>query len=179
MKRIYMFSALLIALIWGCGNNETTEETTTQESPAAAVETEEGWKGLAILESGYKFSIEVPDNSKSDSIINIDYLEDRGELEITVGNNFDIFIMEDESQMLMVKNDLKNHPFYSVEFIVENDSSLLYRLFDDEGSKEQWQMYSERKIGPTTLLIRSNETSDFSEFEAKLMLQSALKISKF
>ena len=40
-------------------------------------------------------------------------------------------------------------------------------------------MYSERKIGASTLLIRSNETSDYSEFEAKLMLQSALSISKF
>jgi hypothetical protein len=179
MKRIYTFSALIIALIWACGNNETTEETTTQETPTAAVEIEEGWKGLAILESGYKFGIEVPDNSKSDSIINIEFLEDRGELEITVGNNFDIFIVEDESQMLMVKNELKTHPFYNVEFIVENDSSLLYRLYDNEGTKEQWQMYSERKIGASTLLIRSNETSDYSEFEAKLMLQSALSISKF
>ncbi len=179
MKPIYLFSALIIAMLWACGNNETTEETTTDESPAAAAEIEKGWKGLAILESGYKFSIEVPDNSIADNISKVDYLEDRGELEITVGKNFDIFIIEDESQMLMVKNELKTHPFYKVEFIVENDSSLLYRLFNEEGSKEQYQMYSERKIGPSTLLIRSNETSDFSEFEAKLMLQSALSISKF
>ena len=94
MKRIYLFSTLIIAMLWACGNNETTEEINEGDSSAETVEIAVGWKGLAVLESGYRFSIEVPDNAIDSGTSNITYLEDLGELELTVGENFAMFIVE-------------------------------------------------------------------------------------
>jgi hypothetical protein len=178
MKRIYVFSILLLALTWACGNEEANDQKTDQVQDEVE-EVDSGWKGLAILDGGYKFGIEIPNESVIDKESKTQYLEDRGEIEIKIGEGFDIFVLEDESQMEMVKNELNDHAFYEVEYVLQNDSCLLYRLYTVDGEKEQWQMYAERKIGETTLLVRSNEMSFFTEYEAKLMLESALRITPF
>ena len=181
MKLITRYSFLIVVLFWACGNenNDTPVVEGNQEDLIEnEVEVKE-WEGLAVLESGFKFGIDLPTESVANGKRKTIYHEDLGELEITVGPNFDLFVFEDESQMAMVKNELNDHAFYKVEFVVENDSSLFYRQFTEEGENDQWHIYVERNIGASTLLVRSNEAQSFSEYHAKIMLQSALKISPF
>lgn len=179
MKHIIRYSFLIAVLFWSCGN-ENNDTPVVEENQEEVIEVEVNeWEGLAVLESGFKFGIDLPTEQIANGKRKTIYHEDLGELEITVGPNFDLFVFEDESQMAMVKNELNDHAFYKVEFVVENDSSLLYRQYTEEGQDDQWHIYVERNIGASTLLVRSNEARPFSEFHAKLMLQSALSITPF
>jgi hypothetical protein len=182
MKTIFLSSILGLFLIWSCSNESTKEEPVEKSTEVEETEVEEvnNWIGLAILDGGFRLGIDVPSENVSNGKSEIIYHEDIGELEIIDGEHFDILLLEDESQIEMVKNDLNNHAFYNVEFIVVNDSSLLYRQYtEDNNKKDQWHMYCERKLGPSMLLVRSKGDISFSEYQAKLMLQSALSIKPF
>ena len=173
MKPIYLLSLATLLIFNSCSNEEQVNEKVEEKS----VEEENEWTNLQINDGGYKLSIEVPNEKLGQGIGEAVYLEDIGELEVRVGQEFDLFILEDQSQLEMIKNELSDHPFYKVEFTVANDSSLLYRQYTENGGEEQWHVYAERNIGSTILLIRSNEAIPFTEYRAKLMLQSALSIT--
>lgn len=181
MKQLFIYSFLLLTLIWSCTNESSIENSSVEEAEIeeAEVEEENNWVGLAVLDGGFRLGIDVPNEKIAKGKSEIVYHEDRGELEILAGEHFDIFLLEDQSQMEMVKNELNDHAFYKVEFVVSNDSSLLYRQYIEDDAKDQWHMYCERSIGSSKLLVRSNESIPFSEYEAKLMLQSALSIKPF
>jgi hypothetical protein len=183
MKRIYLFSFLFLTLLWSCANESTSDQSETEATETSTEEAEieegpeEGWVGLALLNGGYKLGIEVPGEDLAQGKSEAIYHENTGELEVKAGGNFDLFILEDESQMEMVKNELNNHPFYNIMYEVANDSTLLYQQITKTGDKTQWQIYVERNLGNTTLLIRSNEAIPFTEYQAKLMLRSALSVT--
>lgn len=172
MKFIHLLSVATLLIFNSCSNDEQVNQQ-VEEKPVEANE----WTHLEINDGGYKLSIEVPNEQLAQGLGEAVYLEDLGEVEIRVGQEFDLFILEDESQLEMIKNELNDHPFYKVEFKVANDSSLLYRQYTESGEKEQWHVYVERNIGSTRLLIRSNGAIPFTEYRAKLMLQSALSIT--
>lgn len=175
MKRIFPYSFILLAILWSC--SDETPSSKVEEVVDSNEGVEEGWIELSIKESGYNLEIELPGEEISRGKNDYSYNEDTGELEIKAGPHFDLFVLEDESQMEMLKNELNNHPFYKVMYVVENDSSLMYQQIVEGGGKEQWQIYVERQLANSTLLIRSNEEIPFTEFQAKLMLRSALSIS--
>jgi hypothetical protein len=181
MKGIFLYSSIVLGLLASCSSEVDT--TTPQESEnveqTPAEELDPDWSGLAILDGGFKLGIEIPNENIAHGTSEVIFHEDLGELEVKVGPNFDLFILEDESQIEMVKNELNDHAFYKVEYALSNDSSLLYRQYTESGEKEQWHCYAERNIGASKIIVRSNEAIPFTEYQAKLMLQSALSISPF
>jgi hypothetical protein len=175
MKRIFFFTFLVLAFFSSCSNETPVSEV--DETIESNDGLEEGWMDLTIQDGGYKLEIEIPGEEITRGKSESSYHEETGELEVKAGPNFDLFILEDESQIEMVKNELNNHPFYNVMYAVATDSSLMYQQITEGGGKEQWHIYVERDLGNSTLLIRSNEEIPFTEFQAKLMLKSALSIS--
>ena len=175
MKRIFFYSFIVLAYLSSCSNETPISEVdeTTESNDGL----EEGWIELTIQDGGYKLEIELPGEEITRGKSESSYHEETGELEVKAGPNFDLFILEDESQIDMMKNELNDHPFYKVMYVVENDSSLMYQQITEDGGKEQWHIYVERDLGNSTLLIRSNEEIPFTEFQAKLMLKSALSIT--
>jgi len=174
MKYSILLSSLFIFLLSSCGNEESKGNAESPETNQ--IEESNDWETIAINEGGFKLSMKIPSQEVARTKSEIIYNEDFGELEIGVGKMFNLLLFEDESQIEMVKNEIKSHPFYKVELSVENDSTLLYRYYTEEGAKEQWHIYVERKYNSSILMIRSNETMEFSEFESKKMLESALSI---
>lgn len=175
MKYSFSLVVLILVFLSSCGDAGNTAENTIEESTNKEESNE--WDEITIRDGGFKLTMKIPTEEIAGGKSEVIYHEDLGELEIHVGKNFDLFIFEDESQIEMIKNEISNHPFYKVEYVVENDSSLLYRYFTEDGSNEQWHTYVEKKIGPSSLLIRSNESLDFSEYASKKMLESALSIA--
>ena len=78
---------------------EITPENTPEEPK------DEDWDNIAILEGGFRLSMKIPSSKVANSKSETKYLEDRGELEVSVGDGFDIFLLEDQSQIEMVKNE--------------------------------------------------------------------------
>ena len=175
----YLFSVLLIGLFWGCGNENPTDKTDSDGINENQIvdEAENEWETIEVNDGGYKLSIKIPNEKIAQGKSQVIYHEDIGELEVKVGGIYDLFILEDESQLSMVKNEISDHPFFKVEIVLENDSSLLYRYYQEEVVGDRWHIYAERKIGASMLLIRSNEEREFSEYEAKKMLESVLSIT--
>lgn len=193
MKRLFIYSLCLSALLYSCSGEETPKASQEENVPEKTSESADGitpentpqepkdenWDNIAILEGGFRLTMKIPSSKVANSNSETKYHEDRGELEVTVGNGFDLFLLEDQSQIEMVKNELNDHAFYDVFYDVVSDSTLLYRQTTSSGEKEQWHIYAERNIGPSKIIIRSNKAISFSEYQAKLMLESALSITPF
>lgn len=187
MKNILFYSLIIAVVFSSCSNEDTTKEkqegNASEQSSDSGQEitpeeaTEENWETITVLEGGFRLGMKIPNEKVAGGKSDVKYLEDRGELEVRVGNNFDIFLLEDQSQIELVKNELNDHAFFKVELKVVNDSSLLYRQYTEDSAKDQWHMYAERNIGSSKIIVRSNEAIPFSEYQAKLMLQSALSIT--
>ena len=159
-------------LFWACASDsESGTKTKNVEKD------KQEWIVVEANEGGYALQVFIPYSEKVKNEINVEYLEDSGELKVVAGVDFDYSLFEDESQMNMVLNEIENHPFYKVEIVEQTDSTLLYRFFLDDGSKEVWHFYSERSLGQPLLLIRSNQNGMFNEFYARKMLESSLKIT--
>lgn len=173
MKYLSLLSLALLLILNSCGESSDTENTVKEE---LKIEGENEWKEISINEGGFRFQMKVPSDEIAGASESIFYNEDLGELEISMGNNFELLVFEDESQMEMIKNEISNHPFYKLEMVIENDSSLLYRLYTEDGSKEQWHIYTEKSTGGGELIISSGTSKNFSEYEAKKMFESAQSI---
>lgn len=164
--------AIIASFSWAC--------TSSPESETKSINIEkekEQWTVLEARDGGYALQIFVPTPEIVKEEPKIEYVENRGELWVVAGEEFEYYIYEDESQMNMILNEIKSHPFYKVEIVEQTDSTLLYRYFLENENKEVWHFYSERSLGQLLLMIRSNQNGDFSEFYARKMLESSLKIT--
>lgn len=170
MNTKFFIIAILISTLWACDSGPANKtKSNEKEKPQ--------WVKLETKEGGYLLNIFVPTPDIAKGEVVVKYLEDSGELRVTAGAHFDYSMFEDESQMQMTLNEIRNHPFYKVEIVEKTDSTLLYRLYLENNSKETWQFYAERSLGQPLLLIRSNKAGVYSEFYARKMLESALKIT--
>ncbi len=180
MKRKFLYSIILLSFVWSCGNEAPVKETPPEVIQEEVVEVEDAdWDDIAVLNGGFKFSLKVPSKEIAKAQSQITFHEDRGELEIAVGEMYNLIIIEDEFQMQSVKEEIMNHPFYKVEMILENDSSLVYRYYTEGDSKEAWHIYVERNLEQSKLIIRSNSEKEFNEYETRVMLESTLSIVPF
>jgi len=165
-----LITIVAISMLWACSS--------TPDSKSGKIENEKPqWVEIDTKDGGYALNVFVPTPDITKGEARVEYLDDSGELQVNSGDNFNYSMYEDESQMGMMLNEIKNHPFYKVEIIEQTDSTLLYRYYLENGSKETWQFYAERSLGQPLLLIRSDNDGTFSEFYARKMLESALKLT--
>jgi hypothetical protein len=170
MKIKVLFVALLISTFWACDSGSAEKsEIIKKEKPQ--------WVEIDGNTGGYQLQIFVPIPKIAKGETKVEYLENTGELTVIAGDYFDYSMYEDESQMEKALIEIKNHPFYKVEIVEQTDSTLLYRYFNESINKESWQFYTERSLGQPLLIVKSNKDKLFSEFYARLMLESSLKIT--
>lgn len=172
MNSKLLIIAILSLIFWAC----SSESDSSGKAKEVDVEKQQ-WRAMEANEGGYALQVFVPYSENGNDEGLVEYLVDRGELRVADGEDFDYYIYEDESQMNMVLNEIANHPFYKVEIIEQTDSTLLYRFYLDDGTKEVWHFYSERSLGQPLLMIRSNQNGKFDEYYARKMLESSLKIT--
>lgn len=172
MKQSLAIVVFFATMFWACTSDSGTDMKTNKVE-----KDKQQWATMNTNEGGYALQVFVPVYETEKEEARIEYLEDQGELRVVAGDEFDFSIFEDESQMNMMLNEIKNHPFYKVEIIEQTDSTLLYRFFLEDESKEVYHFYTERSLGQPLLLIRSNQNKEFSEFYARKMLESSLKIT--
>ena len=172
MNKKLLLVAIIASFSWACTSSPESETITIN-----AEEEKEQWTVLEARDGGYALQIFVPTSEIVKKEPKIEYVENMGELRIVAGEEFDYYIYEDESQMNMILNEIKSHPFYKVEIIEQTDSTLLYRFFLEIENKEVWHFYSERSLGQPLLMIRSNQNGHFNEFYARKMLESSLKLT--
>ena len=174
MKRFSQLVILSLSVfLFSCGGGETPVDTVEDE----VIEEKEVWSSMEINDGGYVCSMEFPPMDQSGGEAEVFFDENSGELHIKAGKRIDLILLEDESQMNMVKNELNDHPFYSVEYSMQNDSALIYRLYDEAGGSEQWHCYAEKQSPYGKWLIRSNEEGKFSEYDVKLMMSVVERIT--
>jgi hypothetical protein len=170
MKTNILIVAVLLSIFWACGTESSTKsETIIVEKPQ--------WVEIDANTGGYNLQIFVPILEIVKGEPSIKFMENTGELNIRAGEYFDYSLYEDESQMETTINEIKHHPFYEVEIVQQTDSTLLYRYYVEGMDKENWQFYTERSLGNPLLIVRSNNDMIFSEFYARKMMDSALKIT--
>ena len=170
MKQSLAIVVFFATMFWACTSDSGTDMKTNKVE-----KDKQQWATMNTNEGGYALQVFVPVYETEKEEARIEYLEDQGELRVVAGDEFDFSIFEDESQMNMMLNEIKNHPFYKVEIIEQTDSTLLYRFFLEDESKEVYHFYTERSLGQPLLLIRSNQNKEFSEFYARKMLNHLLK----
>jgi hypothetical protein len=171
MKIKILLVAILISIFWACNSDPVEKsEIIIAEKPQ--------WLEIDANTGGYNLQIFVPVPEIAKGETTVEYRENTGELNVKSGFHFDYSIYEDESQMRTILSEINHHPFYDVEIVEQTDSTLLYRFFIEDMDKETWHFYTERSLGQPLLIIRSNKDMMFSEFYARKMLESSLKITR-
>lgn len=164
MKNRFKLYLLLLIVTAGC-QNQSEEKKTPEKKDYISKE---------IRTGGYRLTMQLPSSPVVKGAYDVSFNEERGELNIKNGAEFGLIIYEDESQLEATKNQINQHPYYSVEVVEESDSTLLYRFYVDGSPKDLWHFYAERKIGQPLTLFKSNDQMEFTEFYARKMLASAL-----
>ena len=170
MRSKLLMSAILSILLFSCETGQEKQSKTKKEEAAPQ------WIEMDVNDGGYALKLFVPTVDIAKGEGQVEYLENSGELHLKAGEEFDVYMYEDDPRMQAVLNEIKHHPFYKVEIIEQTDSTLLYRYYLENLDKETWQFYAERSLGQPVLVVKSNKEGMFTEFYARLMLESALKI---
>jgi hypothetical protein len=190
MKLKFFYSITLIAFLSSCGDTQQLDDNSSEENPTEEKSTgkeikeakktivmdSEEWVKIAVSSSGFSFKLYVPNEKVAHEKSEVIYHEESGELEILAGEMFDLILIEDAFRMEDMKAEINGHPFYKVEMILENDSSLIYRYYTEGGTKESWHIYAERSVNGSRFLIQSNKDKEFNEYETRKMLESTLTI---
>jgi hypothetical protein len=170
MKTKILITAIIFSTFGACDSGSSTKsETKKVEKPQ--------WVEIDANTGGYNLQIFAPLPEITKGEATVTFMENTGELNISTGEYFNYSLYEDESQMETTINDIKHHPFYNVEIVEQTDSTLLYRFYVEGMNKENWHFYAERSLGQPLLIVRSNSDMMFSEFYARKMMDSALKMA--
>lgn len=167
MRTIHIGMLGVILLVVGSCRNEKAPET--EESK------ENEWIQQEINQAGFQFLVSVPSVDIIKKEVAYTFDEELGELWMDGGENFKLWVYEDEPHMEEKRAGI-SHPYYDTEVAIETDSTLVYRHYKEGETTSFWHVYVERSIRGTSIIIESDPEQQFNEFYARKMLESALAI---
>lgn len=167
-----LFITGLATLMAACGGNVEKQNNTNTESSENSTETDYSQMQLVSLS---KFNIPaevyIPNESKGKAMINE---SPSGGVEIKVGDRFGIEVVPFGLTKEEVKAELDNDLVYSIEYIEEDDKSMLYKKsIKDSDIEAEFHFFLEKDINGEIYEVKSINEMEFKESAAKEMLKSA------
>ncbi|MFH1005295.1 MAG: hypothetical protein V1781_07370 [Bacteroidota bacterium] len=164
-KSFFIFAIFAMLAVTGCGNSDSDNSTTT-DIPNGIIAVDLSKYEIPIL-------INIPDST-------IGLLEitanAQGGVNINVGNNFNIIIIEGEGNMKMKKNDIVNDAVRKfVRYVIEDTNAILWE-WQIEGQEAEFHFYSIVKVGNKSFEVSNVEGGFFSEKSAIQMLDASKSI---
>ena len=160
------FWSFIILILNSCGNKNSNEEIIV---PA-------GMHALDLTRYGKPFVIFVPDTLKSKLEINE---QSSGNLDIKVGRNFGVSILEQEADIAIRKEDIKSDEVNRLKQFIKDEPSGL--VWESEIIKPEYHFVVNKKIGASGYSfedIRDPETNGYVRDAILKMYESCTNIKE-
>jgi len=177
MKKSLLFAVTLMLLVACSDNGKNTNDVLVDEMSDFV-----GMELVDIREEGGEFPIKMwlPKEDKTGPrkiIFNADF----GRCEITAGKGFQVNIYEageGEENVEVFKTDPGLDIYTEMNFIIENDSTILFKGSNDHIERDIYMFYAIVHAGNDTYIVENRELIYFTQKECEKMINSAQDIRK-
>lgn len=109
--------------------------------------------------------------------IDADYNSNFGQLEVIIGDGFELSIAEEPLSMKEEKEALENDQLFSYKFETENDSSLIFQSLLPDGKPHSYQFILLRRISGKSFAVRTAPMREFNHRHLKQMEKAVNSLS--
>ena len=164
MRWIISFS-LLTAVLFGCSNGDSSNQSNEEASSSDST--------LVLRGLSQDLTLRVPKSLPGLDEASIEYNSSFGQLEVVLGDGFELHISEEQLALRTIKEELLNDMLFTYNFQTENDSELVYQSILPDGAPHSYQFTKARKVGGLSLLIRTASMTQFNQ-QQLLRMESAV-----
>lgn len=117
---------------------------------------------FTVKQAGYSFQFSVPKDIVSNQTAEIFYNEIIGVMEVRIGDGFNFYVSEEDTQLSQIKQELAEELMYKNSIIKEEGSSILYQRFLPDGQASFFQYIRIIKFGDKNYLVRTRPDAEFT-----------------
>lgn len=160
---IRLISLLMFASLLACDNSTTTPKP-DPEPEEVVVNTD---YLVEINQEGFHLNIGIPKDYKENNEVKVQFDENFGHLEVLCGEVFSVYIVEEMPDIKSFEDKLKLDLLMKYEIVQSDESSILYKQFLPDGSREFWYFYVGVNANGMQYVIRNNAMGPLNEFQAR------------
>ncbi|MEX2379100.1 MAG: hypothetical protein WD530_00025 [Vicingaceae bacterium] len=170
-KNLLLMAGLAVLLAACGGNAEKQNDADAESKENSKVADYSQMQLVSLSEYNIPAEIYIPNENKGKAMINEN---PAGGVEIIVGDRFGIEIFPFGLTKEEMKAELENDLVYSIEYIEEDDKSMLYKKsIKDSDIDPEFHFFLEAEIKGDIYEVKSINQMEFKESAAKEMLKAA------
>ena len=116
-----------------------------------------------------ELSFQLPKELLANETFESEYNANFGQLELRLGDSFEIYITEEKLSLLGLREELNNDQLFTYQFEVENDSELVFQSILPDGNPHSYHFVKARNFNGLSLIIRTAPMGNFNKQQLKRM----------
>lgn len=168
LTTIYPIFLVLILFMQSCvesGNHENQSEISANDST------------LVLRGLSKELSIQIPKELLANDNFDSEYNSNFGQLELRLGDSFEIYITEEKLSLMGMREELNNDQLFSYQFEVESDSELVFQSILPDGNPHSYQFVKSRNLNGLQLIVRTAPMGNFNKQQLKRMEDAVATLS--
>jgi hypothetical protein len=133
---------------------------------------------FVITEPGFGMNILLSKTLLADEPARILYDENLGHLEISIGDNFNLQIIDDSVDVASEKYDLQNDQFMSFTFHNVGDQQYDYHSALPDGSVHAYHYMGQHVLGKSPYFIRTSPDGEYTAMQLARMKKAIASMRK-
>ncbi len=133
---------------------------------------------FVITEQGFEMSIVLPKTLIADEPAHIDYDESLGHLEISIGDNFNLQVIDDVIDVEAEKSEMQNDQFMTFTFHNVGAKQYDYQSTLPDGKVHAHHYMGHHEIGGSPYFIRTSPDGEFTAMQLDRMKKAIASIQK-
>jgi hypothetical protein len=168
MKQLCLFlSFAFLMLACGDGPKEVAIEAEPQEEKVQK-------HSIDLSAHDVPLMVEVDSNMLVNDTVAVEWNEEFGRLEVTIGPKFSITVMEGEPEMDRLKSSLQNDPLRTSTILEETPELIIYRSQFPDDALTFVHFYKTMRVGDRAFIIESNDQGRFNEQDVRTMIEAVV-----
>jgi hypothetical protein len=131
---------------------------------------------ISISETGFNLAFVIPKLMLSDESPLIDYNDTRGFLEMAIGENFNIHLIDDSLSLADLRQELLDDQMFTYKFYDEGDHGFTFQQVLPNGQEFYYHFVMTTMIDGKHYFIQSNPDMEFTLKNVKDMKKAMLTL---
>lgn len=170
MNKLVLPFLFLVCSASSCSNGQQQKG----EQEETSIATEPAKHSIDLSEHDLPLILEIDPNMLAADTVAVEWNEEFGHLEVTVGPKFSITIIEGEPEMERLKASLNNDPLRTTTIIEEKPDLIIYRSQFPDDDLVFTHFYQVVRAGDRTFVVESNDQGHFNEQDVRRMVGAVL-----
>jgi len=162
---ILILGVILFQSCGGAGDSGQAEDVPSTDSTIVI-------QGLSKV-----LSLKIPKDLFVNSSLDNEFNENFGQIELRLGDSFEIYITEEQLSLLAFREELENDQLFSYQFEVESDSELVFQSILPDGNPHSYQFVKSKSLPGIELIVRTAPMGNFNQQQLKRMEDAVATLS--